>query len=424
MGATDSRPQNYDIDRMHENDYMATYKHRCSTCDSVPVPGGTLQIGAKIIQDIDDRPGEYYVMHKGHRIYLTTNGDWNADAPDKLEAADGYGTGPALMFSGDPSDPVITAFGKTDQMDGDWRQMQIKNLSDLQKAVNLQHGGINAGKYAGSYGMLSVNPLKSAPKDIWTPTEFSKGLSRVGTALMEPVIETVVDDFTFGIGGSVMQLTGLSDKLSSALQKFDDSGESEITDHGWKVNKGNYDTSFSSLVKDPRLDDYYEKVKSSSFDVAKQNNNSSYAKALNTALNSRHDTGQDKIDAIRQFANLRGEMHAEKEIGTLKQTVDFLHKVVGDKVKSFDWNQIKYGLDAAQTPLQKSNVVKYFTKRLTEEVMPKAREMITSMQQQRQNQPPHQVSAPNAAPVPPKDTHSAIINGHPPPVPPVGFIMG
>ena len=129
MGAsTSSQPQNYDLNKTHENDYMATYRHQCSKCDSVPIPGGTLQIGAKVIQAIDDRPGEYYVMHKGHRVYLTTNGDWNADAPEKLEYADGFGSGPALMFSGDPSNPVITAFGKTDQMDGDWRQMQIKSL--------------------------------------------------------------------------------------------------------------------------------------------------------------------------------------------------------------------------------------------------------------------------------------------------------
>ena len=77
MGAsTSSQPQNYDLNKTHENDYMATYRHQCSKCDSVPIPGGTLQIGAKVIQAIDDRPGEYYVIQMGTGM-PTLPRNWN-----------------------------------------------------------------------------------------------------------------------------------------------------------------------------------------------------------------------------------------------------------------------------------------------------------------------------------------------------------
>ena len=398
-GETSKRPGNYDESQMHEYDFEQTYRHRCQhDCENIPYGGDSIQIGVKVIQDTDDKIGEYYVMRHGmHRIYLTTNGDWNPDAEEKIEHGDNFGNGPAVMISGPPSHPVMSVFGTTDTMSGtNWTQMVVNNVNDLKRAINVGHKGIKQGRMAGRYGSLATNPLKDAPRDAWSPTPFSEGLQRIGSAFVTPIAMAVVDNVTFGVGGTLMQVTGLSDAISDNLQKLNDIG----TDLDYQSSMNEMDTSLVNFISDPRTDKYYDQVRAASRQNAINFADDDYAKELGKAVNVPHTSQQEKIEALKHFQDLNSNLAASQKTKMFMNTVNTLKQVVGNSIPGWDWSQIDDGIQQAsyRSPEATENVIAYFTEKLASDVMPVAQQVLANMAPP---PPPQYVPAPAPETSPP-----------------------
>ena len=117
----EQRPKTYDTRKVHEGDYMATYSHNQKNVQNIPIGSGSLQIGAKILQDVMERPGEMYVMSKNKKIWLTENGVYKSNVDQLLGRADGYGAGPTMAILGSPSNPSYLMWAATDETEGeDW----------------------------------------------------------------------------------------------------------------------------------------------------------------------------------------------------------------------------------------------------------------------------------------------------------------
>lgn len=401
-GETSKRPQSYDETVIHDNHYEQTYKHRCMhDCESIPLGTDTLQIGVKIIQDTDSKPGEFYVMRHTHRIYLTTNGDWDTDAAKKIEKGNNYGNGPAIMISGPVTSPIYQVFGSTDTMDTrDWKPMAINSMADLRSAVELGHRGVKQGRMAGRYGNLSNNPLIDAPSDEWTPSDFGKTVRAIGSAMVTPVIQSVADDLTFGVGGTVMQLTGASDALAEKIQELNEVGK-EI---GYESQTTKLQPTLFNMIKDPRMDKYYDQIKSASMQNAQVFVDDQYGKELGKAVNIPHHTQQDKFLAIQHFTDLNANLLASQKTNKLMETVNMLKQVVGDvDIPGFEWSQIDDGIQQAsiRSADATENVISYFTDVIANKVLPVAQQILANQPpppQQFQQPPPQQPQRPPQQP--------------------------
>ncbi len=399
-GETSKRPTSYDETVIHDQWYEQTYRHRCQdgdACESIPLGTDTLQIGVKIIQDNDSRVGEYYVMRHTHRIYLTTNGDWDADAAQKIEKGNNFGNGPAIMMSGPVTAPVYQVFGATDTMETrEYKPMLINSMADLRTAVELGHGGVKQGRMAGRYGSLAVNPLIDAPSDEWTPSDFQKTVSAIGSALVAPIITGVVDDLTFGIGGTLMQVTGLSDKIAEGVQQLNAMGK-EI---GYESQTSTLQPTLFNMIKDPRMDKYYNQIKSASVQNASAFADDQYGKELGKAVNVPHRTQQDKFLAIQHFTDLNANLLASQKTNKLMETVNMLKQVIGNvDIPGFDWSQIDDGIQQAsiRSAAATENVISYFTDVIAKKVLPVAQQILANQPpppQQFQKPPPQQFQKP------------------------------
>ena len=177
--AQDTPPKNYNTNEVHEADYLQTYKGG-GTGDKVDLGKGLPQLtmGAKIIESVsaakDDKgvmqpAGEYYVMSKGKRLYLSKNKQFTDQAKNILTWADNYKEGPTVLVSGRVGSVKYTVFGGTSTAESnEYQPLEIHNKDDLRKALWVGHPNQQRGKYATQYGDLAVNPFEKRPRNFFS----------------------------------------------------------------------------------------------------------------------------------------------------------------------------------------------------------------------------------------------------------------
>jgi hypothetical protein len=187
----------------------------------------------------------------------------------------------------------------------------------------------------------------------------------------------VVDDVTFGIGGTLMQVTGLSDKIAEGVQQLNEMGK-EI---GYESQTNKMQSTLFNMIKDPRLDDYYNQLRNVSRQNSEALSDDQYGKELGKAVNVPHNTQQDKFLAVHHFTDLNVSLLASQKTKTLMNTVNMLRGVVGDTdIPGFDWQQIDDGIQQANIrgPEAIQNVIDYFTTEIATKVLPVAQQILAS----------------------------------------------
>ncbi len=372
----DTAPKSYKVDEVHEGDYLQTYKQQGGTGDKIDLGKGLPQLimGAKIIQSVtaekDDKgnlqpAGEFYVMSKGKRLYLSKGGAFTDQAQNILTWADNYKQGPTVLVSGKVGSVKYTVFGGTSTAENnDYQPLQINNKDDLRKALWVGHPNQQRGKFATSYGDLAVNPFKKRPRNFFSDlADFGRGVEKVADVVLIPIIEIGLDELTDGLASTLLQITGAEDALQGELDSLT---ESQGLDYNSTSNKT--EDSMSSVIQDPRLDDYYNKIMEVSRGKAATYHNE-YTGELSKISNSRHSTPAAKMMVVHKLQDLNLRFDSRQQTTMVLKTAELLRKMVPNP-PDFDWETIETGLKTAQTPQQQINVSKWLTNQLIKKVMP------------------------------------------------------
>ena len=376
--ASDKAPESYSTKEVHEGDFLSAYKGG-GTGELVSLGPGNpkMSLGAKIIQSVapslDENgkmqpSGEFFVMSKGKRVYVSENGAFNDKSADLLGRADNYSLGPTLMVSGPVGNSKITVFGSTSTTESnDWQPLQINNEADFRKALWVGHPGAKDvhGKYVNRYGDLSVNPFLNRPRNGFSDlADFGRGVEKVVDVVAIPMIELAVDEFTDGLGSALMELTGASDFLQGELDQLTES-------HGldYDATGNTTDPALSNVINDPRLSAYYDKLMDVSRRKSGKYNKNDYAPELSKISNGVHQTAEDKMMAVHKLEDLNLQFDSSQQMEMLNKTVALLKKMVPNP-PDFDWETVTAGIGAAQTPAQQIRVSKFLTSQLKTKVMP------------------------------------------------------
>ena len=267
------------------------------------------------------------------------------------------------------------------------------------------HPNQTRGKYATSYGDLAVNPFQKRPRNFFSDlADFGRGVEKVADVVLIPIVELGLDELTDGLASTLLEITGAEDALQNQLDALT---ESQGLDYNSTANKT--EDSMSSVIQDPRLDDYYNHIMEVSRGKARMYHNQ-YASELGKISNSRHSTPAAKMMVVHKLQDLNLRSDSKQQTDMVLKTAELLRKMVPNP-PDFDWETIESGLKAAQTPQQQINVSKFLTNMMIKKVMPFAKKKDTSAQQQ-----PVSGAAPakkdgKASPDVAKGTQSAIING-------------
>ena len=414
--AQDTPPKNYNTNEVHEADYLQTYKGG-GTGDKVDLGKGLPQLtmGAKIIESVsaakDDKgvmqpAGEYYVMSKGKRLYLSKNKQFTDQAKNILTWADNYKQGPTVLVSGKVGSVKYTVFGGTSTAESnEYQPLEIHNKDDLRKALWVGHPNQQRGKYATQYGDLAVNPFEKRPRNFFSDlADVGRGIEKVADVVLVPIVELGLDELTDGLASTLMMLTGAEDALQGELDSLT---ESQGLDYNSTSNTT--EDSMSSVIGDPRLDDYYNQIMKVSRDKAQKYHNQ-YTGELSKISNSRHGTAAAKMMVVHKLQDLNLRFDSTQQIDLVKKTAALFKKMVPNP-PDFDWQTIENGLGAAQTPQQQINVSKFLTNQMLKKVMPFAKKRDTSVPDQKQSEPKASKKDPKAASAGQKQPQSATING-------------
>ena len=370
----EQRPKTYDTRKVHEGDYMATYSHNQKNVQNIPIGSGSLQIGAKILQDVMERPCEMYVMSKNKKIWLTENGVYKSNVDQLLGRADGYGAGPTMAILGSPSNPSYLMWAATDETEGeDWKPIEIKSYQDLTHYLELGHSNLDPGKFAGSYGSLGVNVFGKKPSDVWTGVA---DFNRVTNSFALPVMDMVLDDFTGGLGSLVLQVSGLQNKIGVALDKI--AVENEDISKGYTSNVTKTDPNMSNFIDDPRLPAYFDAVKTQSVQNGRAFWRTDNGKELNKIVSKFHEgTPKWRRLKLQKMEEANMNLTGEVKMQTLRDTVAQLKEAV----PNYDWQRIQSDMKTATSASDKLEMVEKYGLEIQNNVMPIIQAQLAQQQQ-------------------------------------------
>lgn len=397
--AQDKPPENFDNAQVHEGDYLQTYKGG-GTGDSIPLGTGlpNLKMGAKIMQSTDKMtvdnagkwwpPGEFYVVSSdGKKHFVSEGGKFTDRAQVIIKKAANYGQGPAILVSGPIGSVKYTVFGSTSTTkSNDYQPLTVNNESDLKNALWVGHPNQTRGKFANQYGDLSVNPFQERPRNFFsTLADIGRGAEILADAVLVPVLEFGLDEVTGGVAGTMLSITGIDNMLQTQLDQL-----TELHGLDYDTTANSTEPEMSSIIKDPRLDDYYEKIMAVSRKKAATPNTqfgtNQYQGELGKIANSRHQTGAQKMMVVHKLQNLNLSFDSVQQVHMLQKTAALLQKMVPNP-PDFDWKTITSGLGAAQTPQQMINVSKFLTSQLLHKVMPFAKRPESSVPDPKKPEP-------------------------------------
>lgn len=376
----EKRPDNYNTTKTHEGDYMAAYEHNRRVNyykpEDIPIGGGTLEIGAKILEDVMERPGEMYVWseHGKKKIWLTENGVYKQDVSRLLRKADAYKAGPTLAILGTPSNPRYLMWAATDETEGeDWKPVEIKSYQDLEHYLELGHGNLAPGKFAGSYGSLGIDIFAKKPSDVWTGVA---DFNRTTNAFALPVMDMVLDEFTGGMGSLFLQVTGIQNKIGEQLDKI--ATENEDISKGYTSNVSKTDDNMSNFITDPRLDGYFAAVKQQSAQNAGNYSATDNGKEINKIVRKFHEgTPKWRMKKLRKLEEANLNLTGEVQMKTLVDTVAQLQQAVPE----YDWQSIQNDLKTANSAADKIQMVEKYGAEIQNNVMPLLQQKMARQQQ-------------------------------------------
>ncbi len=392
----EQRPETYSTTVTHEGDYMAAYLHNKKANyydpEDIPIGGGTLEIGAKILQDVMERPGEMYVFseHGKKKIWLTENGVYKQDVSRLIRKADSYKAGPTMAILGTPSHPKYLMWAATDETEGDdWKPVEIKSYQDLQHYLEIGHGNLKPGLFAGNYGSLGVDVFEHKPSDIWTGVA---NMNRITNSFALPVMDMVLDDFTGGIGSVFLQVSGLQDKIGAALDKI--AIENEDISKGYTSNVTETDDHMADFISDPRLPEYFKVVREMSSNNARTYPDKENGKELNKIVSRFHEgTPMWRMKKLRKLEEANLNLTGEVQIDELKDTIGQLQAVVPE----YDWTHIHDAIKTADSPADKIALVEKYGLEIQNNVMPIIQQKLLAQQERQRAEQERQRDAANLA---------------------------
>ena len=364
---------------------MATYLHNRKANyyepEDIPIGGGSLEIGAKILEDVFERPGEMYVMsqHGKKKIWLTEGGVYKPDVSRLIRKADAYKAGPTIAILGTPSNPRYLMWAATDETEGeDWKPVEMKSYQDIMHYLEIGHSGLDPGKFAGSYGSLGVDIFENKPSDIWTGVA---DFNRTTNAFALPVMDMVLDEFTGGMGSLFLQVTGIQDKIGEELDKV--AAANEDISKGYTSNVTKTDDNMADFITDPRLEPYFDAVKKQSAHNASQYPQTDNGKEINKIVTRFHEgTPKWRMKKLRKLEEANLNLTGDVQMQTLVSTVAKLKEVVPD----YDWQSIQNDMKTASSSADKIQMVEKYGAEIQNNVMPLLQQKMYEQQQQQQQQ--------------------------------------
>ena len=378
MGNAESQaPKSYDQHVVHEGDYLQTY-HGGGPNEKINM--GTNQapvsIGAKVIQStiaLKDRhgrlqkPGEFYVEDKnGQKVFLSENGNFLPSAKILIRNAKGYGFGPSVLITGRPSHPKYTVFSSnvTSQSQS-YQPISVYDLGDLRKAIKGDH--YSGGKYGANYGNAAVNMFdEKRPRNAWSDlADAGRTALKVVDFVGVSALELGLDELTGGVGGTLLQVSGLDNFLQDGLDQLTNLKEQEF-----EHTRDQTDLSMSSWIKDPRLQDELEAVKKQSRARVTQFPKNQYSPELGKILGSPANSDMDRVVQLRKLQNLNLSVDADAQMEILKKTVTLLKSKVPNP-PDFSWQTVLNGIERSRgDPQSMIRVAQLTTRNLKQKIVP------------------------------------------------------
>ena len=396
--------------RTYDGDMMATYKQTSSDADSWEFGNTRMQVGVKMIQDIDPgkHQGDMYVVTPANkRLYFTHQGQLAPYAQQYISQGKNFGNGPAISITGNPLHPSYHMFyakGGDEHDKGDeWTPIQINSKADIMNAVTSYEGSTHTGtegKYANMYGDASINPFgQKEGDDMWTgAAQFGTAVGGVIGAVALPLSEMALDDIV-PFASTVLNVTG----ANKALQ----SGINSLVAHSAPppAETSNIDPNLANIIKDPRLGGYLTQLQDQSQQFIAKYGSSDYVQTKKLA----QDTAQQRLLKGRQLAQENENLYVQGQVQELQDTSSKLQEIFKDSKLSPEnaaiFRQIHNGLSLAQNNNAKLNVINHFSKQIKNDLLPLL-----------QNQTPAAATPQNSEPQVPPDlnprTASAQVN-HP-----------
>jgi len=349
--------------------YMSTYHQDDPSADHVQYGGTQLQMGVKILQDVNPGPqqGNLYVVNPaGQRLYISHQGKIAPYAADYLKQAKDYGNGPAVMITGTPLNPQYYLFpvkgGEMHSADANWAPVPVNNRADIIKAMTdngMRSGSGTTGKYANYYGNASINPwgVKAGSDMFTTAGEMGKVESGLIRELAVPVMQTMLDDVV-PFGSTIMNVTGAGKALQAGINALahQPTGSEPVSA---------FDPSLANSIKDPRLPQYLTNIQNRSQQFVTQYGPANYVQANQMAQN----TPQQMLEKARALQSENENLYVQEQVQEMQDTSTKLQQLLPGEDPAI-FQQIKTGLELATNNEQKLNVISHFSKQIQSQLLP------------------------------------------------------
>ena len=363
------RPNNFSMYEPLRVDgrYLQTYNQRPVTRqdndDQIPLGGGSVQLGVKVLQDM--RNGQLYTKDPtGEKIYLSQGNPprFLPNADQLIQKGSNFGRGPAVFITGSPLGPKVTMFTSSDMTeDRHYQPIRINNMQDFQFAMESGHGaGDFAGKYAGYRGQAAVNPFLQRGDD------FQSGLADAGRFVVHNVFKAyakipqmIMDDVLPMSGTIIGNLTGanqslenLADRTATALTT------PELTEKTYI--SGNYDPKMANLIQDPRLERYFKHIQAQNYQFPDAPKFEEFPQ----------ETHAQMITKGRLMSKENAENYLREQTGIVANNMLAVNKRFANS-QDENLRQLTAGLRRSTNNADKLNVIRYFQNRLKQDVLPR-----------------------------------------------------
>lgn len=280
--------------------WLQQYKYDLNR-ESFHVDNTDINIGAKILRNTGNH--ELYIETKnGRKINITRNSgkEMKENVHTLLKKADGFGTGPTLLFDSLPSHPQVFAFASSETTSGSkYLPFRLNSLADLKRAVKFGHSE-KASHYVGSAAIDPYTEKKTTWKSIGA--EILKETAQLGAQTMLPLASMVLDDVLPG-AGTAMDLT-----IGPEIQKLLDRA-TDFQPHT-ESSSSTYDSHLSDILTDPRLPGFYKQIRKQSERYATETGDVSLIRSLGkeTALPS------ELLRKTQLLSNRNMELYVDKMV--------------------------------------------------------------------------------------------------------------
>jgi hypothetical protein len=397
MGADESKPENYNVFKMHKHDFMQAYKADDDIkSDFIPIGAGQVQIGAKILQDINN--GELYITDKKNKKwYLTAKGKYRGDAKNNIMRAVGYGRGPAIFIMGNPAHPKMLMANATDLDSGTgWHMVPVNSIKDMTHALRVGNENVNMASAEKYFGQAAVNPFLHHGTDIWgTAGDITRATNAAGQAVGVSLIGAVADKIIPG-ASLALEAIGVNDALQSLFDSMSRVGDRYEYGH-------EYQNNLADVIHDPRLPEYFEQVKQ----TAIENNTKFPNESLKQGLSMVSKSNQDMLFQIRKLQDGNRDSAADSQVMTLRNTADKLKTMLGGKA-GVNWFEMDANLNKASSTDQKLQIVRQYQKIIKDKVLPILQK---NHEEKAKYRPSSQESSPVSSDLQQTPKNTGIING-------------